>query len=141
MKHSSFVSRVADAGIAKKKHKTKRTGRGRSGKQLATTMEGLADALPALEDAPRGKVRHRSISSKKGALRRKEHVVRGEMERFGNSMAQMAATQEERTGRTGTASTEGESAPTSAGASNRWAALRGYISSTMEQNPAFAGRQ
>lgn len=23
---------------------------------------------------------------------------------------------------------------------NRWAALRGYISSTMEQNPAFAGK-
>ncbi|OAA77069.1 hypothetical protein LEL_06753 [Akanthomyces lecanii RCEF 1005] len=149
MKHSSFMSRVADSGIAKKKT-PKRTGRGRSQK-LATTMEGLADALPELEDgveALQGKIRHKSIKSKKGALKRKEQVVKGEMERFGNSMAQMAGTQEgtgssnsAATGRTSTASTGGETTPTSAGASNRWAALRGYISSTMEQNPAFAGRQ
>ena len=152
MKHSSFMSRVADSGIAKKKT-PKRTGRGRSQK-LATTMEGLADALPELEDgeggveALQGKIRHKSIKSKKGALKRKEQVVKGEMERFGNSMAQMAGTQEGTgssnsvaTGRTSTTSTGGGTAPTSAGASNRWAALRGYISSTMEQNPAFAGRQ
>lgn len=160
MKHSSFLSRVADSGVAKKAKTPKRTGRGRSQK-LATTMEGLADALPELEhggggaEALQGKIRHKSIKSKKGALKRKELVVKGEMERFGNSMAQMVATTQEVTGNSSSSSSgggsaamgrknpgsKGETAPTSAGASNRWAALRGYISSTMEQNPAFAGGQ
>jgi len=75
------------------------------------------------------------LKSKRGALKRKERVVKGEMERFGVNMATLAAQQEK--------SVEGEKmaeekkdapAPTA----NRWAALRGYISSTMEQNPAFA---
>lgn len=161
MKHSSFLSRVADSGVAKKAKTQKRTGRGRSQK-LATTMEGLADALPELEhggggaEALQGKIRHKSIKSKKGALKRKELVVKGEMERFGNSMAQMATTTQEGTGNSSSSSGGGsgsaamgrkstgpdrETAPTSAAASNRWAALRGYISSTMEQNPAFAGQQ
>lgn len=31
-------------------------------------------------------------------------------------------------------------APAPAATANRWAALRGYISATMEQNPAFVGQ-
>ncbi|KAM3441577.1 hypothetical protein NHJ13734_002801 [Beauveria thailandica] len=155
IKHSSFLSRVAESGVSKTSssspRKNKRTGRGRS-KQLSTTLEGLADALPELQDgaeAPLGKIRHKSIKSKKGALKRKEQVVKGEMERFGVSMAQLAGTREQERG--SGASTgemmknkvegEGGREQGSAGGASRWAALRGYISSTMEQNPAFAERQ
>ncbi|KAM3454372.1 hypothetical protein MY3296_003055 [Beauveria thailandica] len=155
IKHSSFLSRVAESGVSKTSssspRKNKRTGRGRS-KQLSTTLKGLADALPELQDgaeAPLGKIRHKSIKSKKGALKRKEQVVKGEMERFGVSMAQLAGTREQ--DRESGASTgemmknkvegEGKREQGSAGGASRWAALRGYISSTMEQNPAFAERQ
>ncbi|KAH8713695.1 hypothetical protein HC256_006819 [Beauveria bassiana] len=153
IKHSSFLSRVAESGVSKtssssSSRKNKRTGRGRS-KQLSTTLEGLADALPELQDgaeAPQGKIRHKSIKSKKGALKRKEQVVKGEMERFGVSMAQLAGTgEQERAGevmkKKKKMEGEGGGAQGSAGGSSRWAALRGYISSTMEQNPAFAQRQ
>ncbi|KAM3512556.1 hypothetical protein MY11210_003819 [Beauveria gryllotalpidicola] len=153
IKHSSFLSRVAESGVGKtssSSRKNKRTGRGRS-KQLSTTLDGLADALPELQDgaeAPQGKIRHKSIKSKKGALRRKEQVVKGEMERFGVSMAQLAGTREQERDSEAAAGRmkkkmegEGGGGQMSAGGSSRWAALRGYISSTMEQNPAFAERQ
>ncbi|OAA52784.1 hypothetical protein BBO_00625 [Beauveria brongniartii RCEF 3172] len=155
IKHSSFLSRVAESGVSKSSssssRKNKRTGRGRS-KQLSTTLEGLADALPELQDgteAPQGKIRHKSIKSKKGALKRKEQVVKGEMERFGVSMAQLAGTKEQERGNGASTGEmmkkkmegEGGRGQGSAGGSSRWAALRGYISSTMEQNPAFAERQ
>jgi hypothetical protein len=97
-----------------------------------------------------GKVRHRSLKSRKGALKRKERVVKGEMERFGASMARLSGVQEEEeqqqgnttttTTTTTTAAADQGAAASSSGSSNRWAALRGYISSTMEQNPAFANK-
>ncbi|SCN90534.1 uncharacterized protein FFE2_06991 [Fusarium fujikuroi] len=130
IKHSSFVSRIQSARISKS------TKRRRPSKKLAANLESLADALPELEEGAeveQGKVRHKSLKSKKGALKRKERVVKGEMERFGVSMARLtqqdgAAVQK--------VETEEKTAP--APTANRWAALRGYISSTMEQNPAFA---
>jgi hypothetical protein len=89
----------------------------------------------------RGKVRHKSLKSKKGAMKKKERVVKGEMERFGASMARMSGMEEEATVQKAeemdTTTTQGDSQATK-GTANRWAALRGYISSTMEQNPAFA---
>ncbi|KAK3192372.1 hypothetical protein K4F52_001585 [Lecanicillium sp. MT-2017a] len=147
MKHSAFMSRVADSGVSKK-GKNKRTGRGRS-KKLSTTMESLADALPDLEDGEggleelQGKIRHKSLRSKKGALKRKEQVVKGEMERFGVSMAQLAGTKQAKTPAQAASAKAADGSNTTtnaAGVSNRWAALRGYISSTMEQNPAFANK-
>ncbi|KAL4722064.1 hypothetical protein ACLX1H_010834 [Fusarium chlamydosporum] len=134
IKHSSFVSRIQSARISKS------AKRRRPSKKLATTLDSLADALPELEEADaeqQGKIRHKSLKSKKGALKRKERVVKGEMERFGVSMARLtaqdgnAAQQDEKMG-----GEEKKDAP--APTANRWAALRGYISSTMEQNPAFA---
>lgn len=159
IKHSSFVSRIASssARVGKARKRTRRPGN-----KLATTLDSLADALPDLDDdeggnggVPEdGKVRHRSLKSKKGALKRKEMIVRGEMERFGASMARLTETQPAQA-QQGTKKTKAatktvvqdanSAAPTPASApapatSNRWAALRGYISATMEQNPAFAGK-
>lgn len=163
MKHSSFMSRVAESGVSKngggKSQKNKRTGRGRSSnpnKNLQTTLDSLADALPELAEgegnieALQGKIRHKSLKSKKGALKRKEQVVKGEMARFGASMALLGRTQETQSpsplpprGAVTVSSTQdsNNTATPAPGVSNRWAALRGYISSTMEQNPAFAAQQ
>lgn len=157
MKHSLFVSRIAasSAGISKKAAARRR----RPKNKLVTSLDALADALPDLTTsdgkdgqdallAAAGKVRHRSIKSKKGALRRKETIVRGEMERFGVNMAHLTGARESHpTTETGTRSQEthgededttAQETKTAAATSNRWAALRGYISATMEQNPAFA---
>ncbi|KAM0563189.1 hypothetical protein ACHAPJ_000905 [Fusarium lateritium] len=152
IKHSSFVSRIASTSRIQKSAKRRRPS-----KKLAATLDSLADALPELEEGDaeqQGKIRHKSLKSKKGALKRKERVVKGEMERFGVSMARLAA-QKETQKPAGVQQDEGdddddgddtmdtvaEAKPAApAPTANRWAALRGYISSTMEQNPAFAGK-
>jgi Ribosome biogenesis protein SLX9 len=152
IKHSTFISKI------QKTHK-KPLKRRRPSKKLVTTLESLADALPELntetngniEQLREGKVRHRSLKSKPGALKRKEMIVKGEMERFGVSMARLVSIEETREAR-GTMLSGGsdrggpggeknsavqESSMPAAATTNRWAALRNYISSTMEQNPAF----
>ena len=165
MKHSSFVSRIASSKVSK-------TKRRRPQNKLKTSLDSLAAALPELkagegnEEVLAGKVKHKSLRSKKGALKRKERIVKGEMERFGASMAKLAESQgavanatpeyrrmdkvedseDEEIGDVtqGSAALQIESQPPPAVApnatSNRWAALRGYISATMEQNPAFVGK-
>jgi len=167
IRRSAFVSRIA-------KTTPGRTGSGalkrrRPNKKLVATLESLGDALGEIErdelgdegeaqaGHQAGKTRHRSLRSRPGALKRKEKVVRGEMERFSRSLAQLATLpggdsaagekgkQVEASGEVdqvaGTMETEtaGGAAPTSS-TSNRWAALRGFISATMEQNPAFVGK-
>ncbi|EKJ74879.1 hypothetical protein HYE68_009117 [Fusarium pseudograminearum] len=137
IKHSSFVSRIQSARISKS------TKRRRPSKKLATTLDGLADALPELEEADaeqQGKIRHKSLKSKRGALKKKERVVKGEMERFGVSMARLTAQEEEKVVPQDEKMDEEEKKAAPAATANRWAALRGYISSTMEQNPAFTGK-
>ncbi|KAK4192858.1 ribosome biogenesis protein SLX9-domain-containing protein [Podospora australis] len=166
IKHSAFVSKISKPSAAPKLNKAAKK---RQHKKLVTTLESLGDALDdiqtQMEDAGevmdteqrmQGKVRHKSLKHKPGALKKKERIVRGEMERFGFNLAQLAtvkepsvaAGQEEvKSGQKGThapvvqnmeedSSTTNAAAPPAA-TSNRWAALRGFISSTMEQNPAF----
>ncbi|KAJ9157214.1 hypothetical protein NKR23_g360 [Pleurostoma richardsiae] len=177
IKHSAFVSKIARSHPSSSATAKKRR---RPSKKLVATMESLAKALPELteEELQRaagaagrngggdgvaevtrdGKVRHRSLRSRPGALKRKERVVKGEMERFGVSLAQLASVKEaprarggmdvERQSqpqpRTQQGSQEGDAtsvapAPQAATA-NKWAALRGFISATMEQNPAFSAK-
>ncbi|WQF84495.1 Putative ribosome biogenesis protein Slx9 [Colletotrichum destructivum] len=145
MKHSAFVSKVEKAN-------KKPLKRRRPNKKLVTTMESLADALPDLDEgAPtleqlrEGKVRHKSLKSRPGALKRKEKVVRGEMQRFGASMAALASVPAAPApvvpvAPAGAMAVEGSAEPDAApdATSSRWAALRRHISSTMEQNPAFS---
>ena len=126
----------------------------------------LADALPDLDHdslarLQEGKVRHRSLKNGKGALRKKEKIVRGEVERFGISLARlnsmgaavsggdgaevqgMQVEEDQSVGADGSLAESGnapEPQPPSSTA-NRWAALRGFISATMEQNPAFLGNK
>ncbi|KAI7780188.1 hypothetical protein LA080_016273 [Diaporthe eres] len=157
IKHSSFVSR-----ISKPAHKTptqrknlKRREKHRQA-QAATSLASLSDALPSLtadevragETEAAGKVRHKSLKSTPGALRKKERLVRGEMERFGLSLAQLSTVKEQpapvpaqqQQVEMDVENKDGEEenrAPVQSTA-NRFAALRGFISATMEQNPAFS---
>ncbi|EHK50418.1 hypothetical protein TRIATDRAFT_303984 [Trichoderma atroviride IMI 206040] len=159
IKHSSFVSRVTSTTSARVSKKAlKRGGRNKKSTTL-NSLDSLADALPELaagEGAAEilaGKIRHQSLRSKKGALKRKERLLKGEMQRFGVSMAHLSSmpAQPQSGGQlaekaavpTASApSNTSTSAPTSAPVvSNRWAALRGYISATMEQNPAFVNKE
>ncbi|KAM0332026.1 hypothetical protein ACHAQA_002292 [Verticillium albo-atrum] len=152
MKHSGFVSKINHTSSGPKALKRRRPN-----KKLVATMESLADALPELTNEAdgnikqlrEGRVRHKSLNSRPGALKRKEKVVRGEMARFGASMAALAATPEaaaaaaaaEKNQAMAVEETQDNAsaapAPTT---TNRWAALRRHISTTMEQNPAFTGQ-
>lgn len=83
--------------------------------------------------------------------------MKGEMDRFGVSMAKLASTpgaaqpptpaglqndgdDEDEMDEQLDKTVEANTAPAPASTANRWAALRGYISATMEQNPAFADK-
>lgn len=169
IKHSAFVSRISKASTSSS---TKQKKRRRPSKKLVTTLESLGDALEDIqaqmdeedewegvdsgdEARQQGKVRHKSLKTRPGALKRKEKIVRGEMERFGVSLAQLAGVAAAAgTGAgTGTGGAEKmdadmggkqgtgvETQTQGQGTSSRWAALRGFISATMEQNPAFLNK-
>ncbi|CAI4216118.1 unnamed protein product [Parascedosporium putredinis] len=97
--------------------------RRRPSKKLVATLEELVDALPEVEElAPAPPAR----------------IVKGEMERFGESMARLVAGGG---AKTGLGDGEDTARKTANPAGNRWAALRGYISATVEQNPAFSEKK
>jgi hypothetical protein len=185
IKRSAFISKVRETAESLGKTKTGSGGgitkssgskkRRRPNKKLVATLESLEDALDDIraqmdedeasgkvmdaEQARQGKVRHKSLKTRPGALKRKEKLVRGEMERFKMNLAQLAnisaasstakaATSEAESknnqqpgdemdvGREKGEQAKGAQAQTSS-TSSRWAALRSFISATMEQNPAF----
>ncbi|KAK4129040.1 hypothetical protein N657DRAFT_609012 [Parathielavia appendiculata] len=168
IKHSAFVSRIAKSSSSSSTASKKRR---RPSKKLVTTLESLGDALDDIqaemddavaegeamdaEQAREGKVRHKSLKSRPGALKRKERLVKGEMERFGRSLAQLANIstassapapaagdgQSEKMDTEGEKGKQGGETQTQTPAtSSRWAALRSFISATMEQNPAFLAK-
>ncbi|KAI9697695.1 MAG: hypothetical protein M1836_004645 [Candelina mexicana] len=127
IKHASFISKV-------EKTHAKPTKRRRSSKKLVANLESLADALPntsetQTRDTITGdiKIRHRSLRSRPGAMKRKEKLEKLERERFGKNMAQMR----------GLSSTDGTSDTAQSTTWNRWAALRGFIAQTMEKKDEF----
>ncbi|RKU40044.1 hypothetical protein DL546_000836 [Coniochaeta pulveracea] len=139
IKHSAFVSKIAKPSTSKK------LKRRRPNKKLVATLDSLGDVLDEIveeegegkegEVRQEGKTRHRSLKSRPGALKKKEKLVRGEMERFGKSLAQL----QQMTGEQDKGPQTETTAPVPS-TSSRWAALRGFISATMEQNPAFVGK-
>ncbi|KAI1486235.1 ribosome biogenesis protein SLX9-domain-containing protein [Biscogniauxia mediterranea] len=157
IKHSSFVSRIEKAN-------QKAPKRRRPGKKLVTNLDSLASALPdlleggeteeGLRQLREGKVRHKSIKSRRGALKKKERIVKDEVGRFDVNLARLNAVgaaagagagpaemQVECKGG-GDAETQGQvPSRTPSSTASRWAALRGFISATMEQNPAFVEKQ
>ncbi|EEH06403.1 conserved hypothetical protein [Histoplasma capsulatum G186AR] len=151
IKHSVFISRI-------EKPRTKTLKRRRPSKKLVANLDSLIDALPDAGDENNNPnhsdghremiagqvniIRQKSLKHKPGAMKRKEMLDRRERERFARNLAQMAVvapsppidaefsnhTQPHPRPQPGA-----ESVPTS----NRWAALRSFITQTIDQNPEF----
>lgn len=129
-----------------KSHK-KPLKRRRPNKKLVTTLESLGDALDDVleeggigEKVKEGKIRHKSLKSRPGAQKRKEKLERMERERFGkNMLAQLTARVPEANvmpvDEPGASEVVG--VPQLNPTASRWAALRGFISQTMEQKEEF----
>jgi hypothetical protein len=88
-----------------------------------------------------GKMEMKSLKHKPGAMKRKRVLEGREMERFGKNLAQLVGSVQRGSdvkagaadGKKGDAAVgQGQSAQ-----ADRWAALRGFIGGSMEQNPAF----
>ncbi|KAF3483765.1 uncharacterized protein GIQ15_03089 [Arthroderma uncinatum] len=152
IKHSSFISKI-------EKSRKKPLKRRRPSKKLIANLDSLANALPDAGDGDDDGVsthnidgntqvnviKHKSLKHRPGAMKRKEKLDRIERDRFAKNMGQLAAgikadmdtTADTSTGMQAVngvnASTGGEST------SARWAALRSFISQTMDQNPEFKG--
>jgi Ribosome biogenesis protein SLX9 len=144
IKHSAFVSRIEKA------HK-KPLKRRRPNKKLVTTLEGLADALPDVEDLVNGTgtggkggrkgPAAKSLKSKPGAMKRKEKLERGERERFGKNLAVIMGSRvvvEENMQDAGTVQDgEATAAVKPSATAGRFAALRAWVGTNMEKHPAF----
>ncbi|OJZ92455.1 hypothetical protein BO85DRAFT_434738 [Aspergillus piperis CBS 112811] len=130
IKHSSFVSRI-------EKNSQKSTKRRRASKKLAA-LDSLADALPDADDdvADPSKqvniIKQKTLQHRPGAMKRREKLERLERDRFAKNMAQMSSMQAP-----APTTTDSNSNTDEGSVSNRWAALRNFISQTMEQQPAF----
>jgi hypothetical protein len=88
-----------------------------------------------------GKMEMKSLKHKPGAMKRKRVLEGREMERFGKNLAQLVGSVQ-RGGDVKAASSGGKQegaspTPGVAAQADRWAALRGFIGGSMEQNPAF----
>ena len=121
IKHSSFVSKIEKSAAKIQKRR-------RPNKKLVANLESLADALPGLEDEGAGgevevgqaKIQRTSLKSRPGATKRKEKLVKTEMDRFNKNLAQLAGSS------------------IGAGVQDRWAALKKHVHSTMEVKPEFS---
>ncbi len=123
------------------KPRSSKLRRRRPNKKLVTTLDSLASALPEDESQTQGGpagedfgdqvniIRRKSMKSRPGAMKRREKIDQGERERFAKNMAQMSVST-----RPPDQGTIGQSNGT-ANTSQRWAALRGFISQTLEQKP------
>ncbi|KAK1143428.1 hypothetical protein N8T08_006756 [Aspergillus melleus] len=128
IKHNSFMSRI-------EKNSQKSARSRRSSKNLAANLDSLADALPEAEefndpDNQVNVIKQTTLRHKPGAMKRREKLEKTERDRFAKNMAQMS-------GIDAAAATNAGSEGDSGAVSNRWAALRSFISQTMEQQPAF----
>jgi hypothetical protein len=126
IKHSVFVNKITKAH-------SKPLKRRRPNKKLVANLESLADALPDVSEAKDecptteglAKIRHRSLKSRPGAMKRKDKIEQVERERFGKNLAQMMG---------------GASQPDRAKSStiaDRWSALKSFVHSTAEVKPEF----
>jgi hypothetical protein len=134
IKHSTFMSKVA-------KSYKKTPKRRRPSKKLVANLDSLADALPEAEGDDQSQmgnqghiIKHKTLKHRPGAMKRKEKLEHLERNRFMKNMAQMTAIE---TNAAKPADSGSGTNPESNSTSNRWAALRGFISQTMEHQAAF----
>lgn len=127
--------------------------RRRTNKKLVTDLESLGNVLGDIEVAASGlrgkegrdgewKIKQKTLKVGPGALKRKVKLERIERERFGKNMAQLMGSEQkqkidlEAADRLAVGEGTGPVGGTSSTGS-RWAALRGFISQTMEQKEEF----
>ncbi|MCJ1474643.1 hypothetical protein MMC13_003303 [Lambiella insularis] len=137
IKHSKLISRIEKANTKVKKPR-------RPSKKLLANLESLVDALPDPDEKGKStgetvigdaRIRHRSLKSKPGAMKQRAKLEKLEMNRFSQNMAQMAHV----TGDGDNRSTTDDVIQTgqdATGGSGRWAALRGFIQSTLDRDVA-----
>ncbi|KAJ5793149.1 uncharacterized protein N7503_009127 [Penicillium pulvis] len=131
IKHAGLMSKIA-------KNATKTPKKRRASKKLVANLESLADALPeAAEESHDAAsqvnvIKQNTLRHKPGALKRREKMEKVERDRFAMNMAQMSGLQAP-TASAGETTTTTTADPTA----SRFAALRNFISSTMEQQPVF----
>jgi dynactin complex subunit len=119
------------------KNATKTPKKRRASKKLVANLESLADALPDAADESHDAasqvnvIKQNTLRHKPGALKRREKIEKVERDRFAKNMAQMSGLQA--TAPSGTGENNGAADSTA----SRFAALRNFISSTMEQQPVF----
>jgi len=107
--------------------------------------EGLRKRRRRVRKVPgEGKMEMKSLKHKPGAMKRKRALEGREMERFGKNLAQLVGSVQRgadfKAGAAGSADVKKGNSAVSEGKSaqaDRWAALRGFIGGSMEQNPAF----
>lgn len=146
LKHASFLSKIQKSSPAAPKRR-------RASKKLAANLDALADALPDtdiqhdLPDSdPRAQVnviKQKTLRHKPGAMKRRQNLEKIERDRFAKNMAQMAAMEPQQKQQQQQQHQSGIRQPEEteqSGTANRWAALRSFISQTMEQQPVFRGQ-
>ena len=131
MRRSSLLARIASTHSKVRKRR-------RPSKKLITNLESLANALPETLSQAQPKrskdssrMTHKSLKSRPGALKKKEKLERMERERFEKNMVQMAKVNRSLTDCV-PAGPEEKGSSTNDTSSHRWAALRGFIASTMD---------
>lgn len=115
-----------------------------------TTMEGLADALPNVEELVKrnegGKVEMKSLSHGRGFMKRRDKVEKGERERFSRNLGVIMASSGEGKNEVSTVTggevmAEGEvgkaPAPTPSATAGRFAAIRAWVNDNMEKHEGF----
>ncbi|EXJ79161.1 hypothetical protein A1O3_08662 [Capronia epimyces CBS 606.96] len=137
IKHALLIDRVTKSSAKKPKRR-------RPNKKLITTLDSLVDALPSTDDAgasystglaagdkPQDQVniiKRKSMKSRPGAMKRREKLDKGERDRFAKNMAQLATSKSVTDGANGNSGIKS----TVPSASERLAALRGFIAQTLE---------
>jgi hypothetical protein len=132
IKHAQLLSRIS-------KHEVKPKRR-RPNKKLVATLDSLADALPESEDEQATSkvagerpdqqinvIKRNSLKSKPGALKRRQKLDNEERARFAKNMAQMACISSSNSQTNNSMQSKQSQQP------SRWAALRGFISQTLEK--------
>ncbi|GAD93924.1 conserved hypothetical protein [Paecilomyces variotii No. 5] len=129
IKHSTFVSKI-------EKTNSKPSKRRRASKKLVANLDSLADALPDAEETEQNGgngqvniIKHKTLRTRPGAMKRKEKLEKVERDRFVKNMAQLAGVE--------AAAAKSNTDAEQPSVSNRFAALRNFISQTMEQQLAF----
>ena len=84
------------------------------------------------------RIRHKSLKSKPGAMKKKERLEKSEMDRFSKNLAQMAHVTDALRSSVASAETLQVEA-SSRGSSQRWAALRSHIQSTLDRDAGSKG--